>query len=95
MVKELDVEVLIKYLPEYVIDKIVEDIKNKKKQKNNENAKKNYYEKYKNNVLQKFTCDICQGSYRKTDKSKHFNTKKHMKAQAKLDEVNKENENNI
>ena len=38
----------------------------------------NYYNKNKEDLLKKIKCEICQGNYDKTHKSRHFNSRKHL-----------------
>ena len=46
-------------------------------------ANRRYYEKYKEKIMEKVTCDECGYEYHKTSKSKHMNSKKHKDAEAK------------
>ncbi len=38
---------------------------------------KNFYEKHKDELLKKETCDICNGNYSIKSKNQHFKSKKH------------------
>jgi hypothetical protein len=44
------------------------------------NQNKEYYKRFKAKLNKKHFCDICGGSYTKTNISKHIQTKKHLKA---------------